>query len=220
MLIFKEIPAGAFRKHLQQLGTFVWADQVLALPKTSPAVQLFSLLRAELDDEKWIILLSWSFLDGLRDALDVDCDRFGQLLEEWRMLPLLRESMRGLGFSQTAQPTRLLACQKGWLKRFGRRTPDKLLTALLENEEVRSWLQLNIYEGKRWFNREAFETWWFYLSVEGLLEILNSKSARGKKIERLERTAALLLNIRESAFASGFELERWLELLVNPDDQE
>ena len=213
---FKETPAGAFRKHLQQLGTFAWADQVLALPKTSPAVQLFALLRAELDDGKWIILLSWLFLDGLRDALQADCDRFGQLMEEWRMLPLLREAMRDLGFSQTAQPTRLLACQKGWLKRFGRRTPDKLVTALLENEEVRGWLQMNIYEGKRWFNQEAFEAWWFYLSAEGLLEILNSKSARGRRIARLEHTSNLLICVREAAFASGFELERWLELLGSP----
>ena len=215
-----EISTVAFRGYLRLLGTFVWSDQVLALPKTSPAVQLFSLLRAELDDEKWTILLSWTFLDGLRNALDLDCERFSQLLEEWRMLPLLREAMRALGFSRTAQPTRLLACQRGWLKNFGRRTPDKMVAALLENEDVRGWLQMNIYEGKHWFNREAFEDWWFYLSVEGMLEILNRQTARTRKIARLEHVADLLMRLRETAFASGFELERWLELLGNPDDGE
>ena len=218
--VFEEIPTEAFKEQLRQLGTFAWADQVLALSKTSPAVRLFSLLRAELDDEKWIILLSWSFLDGLRNALNLDCGRFRQLLEEWRMLPLLREVMRALGFNRTAQPTRLLSCQQGWLKRYGRRTPDKLLAILLENEEVRGWLQLNIYEGKRWFNQEAFETWWFYLAVEGVLEILHGKTARSRKIARLEHTADLLMRVRDTAFVSGFELERWLALLGNPDNPE
>lgn len=217
---FKETPTGEFRGQLQCLGTLIWADQELTLPQTSPAVQLFSLLRAELDDEKWINLLSWSFLDGLRDALDVDCGRLGQILEEWRMLPLLQEAMRALGFSRTAQPTRLLACLQGWLKRLGRRAPDKLAAALLESEEVRGWLQINIYAGKRWFNREAFEEWWFYLSMEGMLEIMHGKAARARKIARLEQASDSLMRLRETAFTSGFELERWLELLGNPDDRE
>jgi hypothetical protein len=164
--------------------------------------------------------LSWSFLDGLRNTLNLDCARFGQLLDEWRMLPLLREAIRALGFNQAAQPTGLLACQQGWLKRLGRRSPDKLLASLLENEEVRGWLQMNIYEGKRWFNQEAFETWWFYLAVEGVLEILNGRTARARKIARLEHTADFLMRVREAAFTSGFELERWLELLNDPGDPE
>ena len=221
---FNEIPMGEFRKHLQCLGTFVWADQELTLAQTSRAVQLFSLLRAELDDEKWIILLSWSFLDGLREALGLDCDQFGRLLDEWRTVPLMEDAMRGLGIAtlpgQTAQPVRLLACQQGWLRRLGRRTPDKLVAALLEREETRRWMQMNIYEGKRWFNMEAFEDWWFYLTVEGILEILNGKAARGRKIARMEHTSDLLMHIREAAFASGFELERWLELLGIPGDPE
>ncbi len=217
---FKDTPTGEFHAHLQCLGTFVWADQELTLPQTSRAVQLFSLLRVELDDEKWIILLSWSFLDGLREALRLDCDQFGKLMEEWRTALLLEDAMRAVGFSQTAQPARLLACQQGWLKRFGRRTPDKLAAALLENEEVRSWLQINIYEGKHWFNQEAFQTWWYYLAVEGLLEILNGKDARGRKIARLEHISDFLMRLREAAFASGFELERWLEILGIPNDQE
>jgi hypothetical protein len=184
---------------------------------------LFALLRAEMSDEQWIVLLSWTFLDSLRDALGLDCDHYGRMLEDWRVIPLLDEAMRGLNIAalpgRAAQPTRLLACQQGWLRRLGRRAPDKLVNALLEPDDVRRWLQMNIYVGKHWFNQEAFENWWFYLAVEGLLEILDVHTTRSRKVDRLERTAEVLLRIRESAFEAGFELERWLEILENPEDQ-
>ncbi|MDK2980367.1 MAG: hypothetical protein PWQ55_714 [Chloroflexota bacterium] len=205
-----------FRQRLETLGTFLWIDQMLALPQDGPSVRLFSRLRGEMDEEKRAILLSWTFLDALREAMDMDCDRFGQLLEEWRMLPLLQETMRGMGFFQSGQPTRVMACQQGWLRRYGRRTPDKLVGGLLENEDLRRWLQINIYEGQHWFNREAFEDWWFYLAVEGMLEVVGSSASNRRKAERLERTTALLWRVREAAFASGFNLERWLELLGSP----
>jgi glycosidase len=214
--------AGSVQDRLQKICAAFWLDQNLPLADTESPSHVLILLRAELHEEKWLALMSWAFLDGLRDALGLDGVRFSHLLEEWRITSVLEEALRGLGIrslspGSVSRTAGLLVRLNGWLGRLGRRSPGNIVRELLRDEETYRYLQFNIYAGSHWFNREAFESWWFCLALEAVVEVLASPRKKGKAFDaRLRRTADLLLLLRGAAFETGFELERWLDMLDQP----
>jgi hypothetical protein len=218
-------PERNFKRRLNALCDTLWIDQNLALQEDSAACQALTVVRGELGDQNALVLLAWVYLEGLRDALGMDKERFGQLVEDWRFMPVLEGAMRGMGIAalsplETTESVRLLLNLQGWLKRLGKRIVDKLTSELLENEDIRHYLQFNIYAGKHWFNREAFESFWFYLSMEGVFELLAVRQLSEKQLRtRLEQLAVVLNSLRTAAFQAHFEEESWLDLLRRPSAQ-
>ncbi len=216
---------GDFIRSLQSLCNAAWIDQNLAMEKDTETGRLLGVVRAGLREENWLALLAWTFLEGLREALRMDAARFTQLVEDWHFMPLLEEVLRGMGISslspgKTVQSVRLLLGLRGWLGRRGRRSPDKLAGELLENADVRRYLQFNIHAGKHWFNREAFNALWLFLSMQGVGELLAVDKQTDKQLRaRLERLAELLNQLREAAMQASYEEEAWLENLRLPRAQ-
>lgn len=202
---------------LRTLSDSLWIDQNLPLETDHSASLLLELLRGDLIDEKWLVLFAWTFMTGLRDALKLDTDRFDQAVRNWRLLLVLEEALRAMpavSALSDVNMTNTLLRLEGWLRKYGRRSPDKIVRALLDNDEIYRALKMNIYGGKHWFNQEAFEEIWFYLAVEGISEVLAVRGQSSKRIRsRLARLADLLFIIRTSALDAGFELESWLEIL-------
>ena len=212
----------------ERLGSIcaaLWIDQNLALGEEESTSVLLGLLRGEMADERWLALLSWSFVSGLRDSLEMDAKVFSKALDDWRVMGILEEALRGVGLAYQAphnvtQAIGVLMLMEGWWGRLGRRSPKKVLQSLLEDEEIYRSLQVNIYAGKHWFKQEAFDALWFYLAVEGISEILAVPSQTSKRISaRLMRFADMLMLLRIAALDAGFELEGWLENLDQPHAQ-
>ncbi len=214
-----------FKERLHLLNAALWIDQNLALGEDTQSSRMMTTLRPELDEESELALLSWTYLEGLRVALGMEQEKFAQAVEEWRFQLLLEEALRGMGISalspgKAVQSVRLLLTLQGWAARLGRRGADQLAGDLLENADVRHYLQFNIYEGKRWFNREAFESFWTYLAAEGMVELLSEGKPGGKQFNtRLEKLAGILNRLRMTAQKANYEEESWLEALGKPGDQ-
>jgi glycosidase len=220
-----EADSADFRERLRLLNAALWIDQNLALGEDTRSSRMMTTLRAELHEESELALLSWTYLEGLRAALGMEQEKFARTVEEWRFLPLLEEALRGMGIAalspgKTVQSVRLLLTLQGWAARLGRRGADQLAGDLVQNADVRHYLQFNIYAGKRWFKREAFESFWTYLAAEGMVELLAEGKPGGKLFHaRLEKLAGMLNRLRTSAQEANYEEESWLESLGKPGDQ-
>jgi hypothetical protein len=214
-----------FKESLRRLNAALWIDINLALREDIESSRMMTMLRAELHEENELALLSWTYLEGLRDALGMGQEKFAQAVEEWRFQPLLEEALRGMGIpalspGKAVQSLRLLLNLQGWAAQIGRRGADQLAGELLANADVRHYLQFNIYDGKRWFNREAFESFWAYLAMEGVVELLSNGKPAGKQFHaRLEKLARTLNHLRKTAQEANYEEESWLEALGKPGDQ-
>ena len=215
-----------FRNSMKCLSKLIWLDQILVVDGNANEGLLLALLREEMDDSRWLAALAWVFLCGLRDGLDLDRERFIQLAPDWRLLNVLEDALRGMEWNTTPAETvsraaDLLLHLDGWYQRLGRRSPANLIAEILRDDRVRGFLQTNIYGGKQWFNREAFESLWTYLALEGMLEVLSVKGQGKKRLAaRLRRLADLLMLVRASALQSGFNLDDWLEILQQASTQE
>ena len=76
------------------------------------------------------------------------------------------------------------------------------------------------YAGKHWFNQGAFESFWSYLAVEGVVELLSAGKPIGKPFRtRLEILAETLNGLRAAAILANFEEESWLKALRKPGTQ-
>lgn len=212
-----ESAAKELANRMRALSASIWIDQNLPLETNHSASMLLELIRGNVTDEKWLAIFGWVFMAGLRDALDLDVDRYSQAVRNWRLLNVFEEALQGMqGISAAASmnAANLLLHLEGWLRKFGRRAPQKVIENLLDNEAIFKTLKINIYAGKHWFNQEAFEDLWFYLAVEGISEILRTTGQSSNRIRgRLSRLADLMLTLRTSALDAGFELESWLEIL-------
>jgi len=216
---------GRIKEKLQALSMALWLDQNLALPEEAEASRMLSLTRAGLNEENQLALLSRAFLEGLRAALGMDRQRFTRALEDWRFLPVLEDALRGLGVSSLSpgkalQSVRLLLNLPDRLGEWGRRGLAKVTGDLLADADARRYLQFNIYEGKHWFNREAFESLWLYLALAASAQLLAGRKPSDKQLAaRLEQLAAALNRLRSTAQQANYEEESWLEMLNQPRAQ-
>lgn len=94
-------------------------------------------------------------------------------IDEWLLGKVSAGALRDLGLDESAAwqavgTVKLLTSHQRW---FAAQAPDarprayQILQALLKDDEVQLYLQVNRYQGVLWFNKEAFEQllWWLFV---------------------------------------------------------
>ena len=214
--------SAALIARFRNISAALWIDQNLGLDGFNHASILLEMLRGEGEPERWLAMLSWSFIIGLRDALGMAGEHFRQAIKDWRILVVLEDALHEFGLTDQAtqtviQSVDVLTQLEDWWRNLGRRSSRKIMQALLDCEEIYRFLQINIYAGKHWFNKEAFDQLWFYMALEGVAEILATPKQSSKRTAaRLIRLADFFLWIRSAALNASYELESWLDILDQP----
>uniref|UniRef100_A0A7C3HTX1 Alpha-amylase n=1 Tax=Meiothermus ruber TaxID=277 RepID=A0A7C3HTX1_MEIRU len=152
-------------------------------------------------------LLGWAFTRGLGSPAH---------LEEWRLGRVLEQTLAELGLEEAAARravglTRLLLAQSE-LALKPSRLPQQM-PRLLQDPAVQSFLGVNRFEGRVYFNREAHQAW-----LEGLgklgqaLHLAQRKPAA--RLEKLRKTwQALQQKLEQAALDSGFMVEKYLQAI-------
>jgi glycosidase len=212
-------PCAEFRSKLIALFYVEWLDALrpdLALPELR---ELSNHLRLHTSPYTWLAAIGWLFMEGLRSALSMDVERFGSLLDEWRVFPLIEETLQKAGFLKEMDgdiraSLLFMNSIEGWLKKSSRTSPGTSMGSLLMDPKVREFLKVNDYKGKTWFNQERAETAFLWMAFEGAMEVLQRSKPTAKQTQRqLERLSTLIMQFQNTAEACGYELQRFQELL-------
>ena len=208
-----------FKRRIKTLCESIWVDQLQVVEGDQSAALMMELLRSEMDEGDWLALLSWAFIQAMGAGFGLEGEQLIQLSGQGRMLVVLEEALRGMGIAslsphRVVSSVDLLMRINGWWKWLGRRAPARMMDALLADENIYRYLKTNVYAGKHWFNKEAFDSLWLYLSYEGVMEIMSGPAqSRKRLIGKLRRLADTMLFLRSSALDVNFELEGWLDRL-------
>jgi glycosidase len=175
----------------------------------------FSLQRLQ-DDVDWGTAVGWLFAHALGRVAD-EQDAAGQSrawLDEWLLGASIGRALQDLGADE-GRAARGVAVVKiatehqNWL---GNATtlPQKTLTIMLGDEDVRRYIGVNRYQGVLYFSKERFEEllWWLMLAA-------TVKTSDGG--EQLAQGREVLARLTQAAAASGYQLEKLLALASGPE---
>ncbi len=155
------------------------------------------------EELKWAILILRSILSAAGRLIDPEdpFNRSALLIDEWRLVRAIKPVWEQVGVNAHEAARNLLLVKvlllfQGWLV-----SPEPQLLRVLENRQVREFLQVNLYEGTWWFNKESFET---LLSWFLVLAKLNGAA---------EKMADPVVGWQRLAEKSEYRLDTFLELL-------
>jgi glycosidase len=170
------------------------------------------------------LLFGWLFVSAAGRALARGEARSASRdwLHAWRWDRAIEETLRELGAApgEAGRSVLLIDALLGHARAFRRAAlaadgAHALLESLLDDERVHRLLQVNEFEGTRWFHKESWEAlagWMATLSaVEDAADATLDGEARNRSRRAFERLAAKLI---EGAEASGYRLDRLAERLT------
>jgi len=172
----------------------------------------------------WGSLLGWWCVHSLGKIVD-QASFEGQSrswIDEWLLGKVIAGALRDLGLDEPAAwqavgLIKLLTTHQRW---FAVKAPDtsrpanQILRALLKDDEVQQFLQVNRYQGVLWFNKEAFEQllWWLLL----LAAVQIAADPLRPAAEAAEETLIcyeILQQLHRAEEKSGYQVEKLLSLV-------
>jgi len=208
---------GALREEVQEKllalyrGIEAHVEGNLALLPVQQALDgLAGVLEAGLHDDLVTggALLGWAFTRGLGSPAR---------LEEWRLGRVLEQTLAELGLEEAAARravglTRLLLAQSELALKPGR-LPQQM-PRLLQDPAVQSFLGVNRFEGRVYFNREAHQAWLEGLGKLGQALYLAQRKPAAQH-EKLRTTwQTLQYKLEQAALDSGFTVDGYLRAIA------
>jgi len=208
---------GVLREEVQEKllalyrGIEAHAEHKLALLPVQQVLDgLAGVLEAGLHDDLVTggALLGWAFTRGLGSPAR---------LEEWRLGRVLEQTLAELGLEEAAARravglTRLLLAQSELALKPGR-LPQQM-PRLLQDPAVQSFLGVNRFEGRVYFNREAHQAWLEGLGKLGQALYLAQRKPAAQH-EKLRTTWQTLQHkLEQAALDSGFTVDGYLRAIA------
>lgn len=185
----------------------VTSDQspVSSLNENSALSTQHSVLSPDSPDA-WATLLGWIFVRRLGETLEAEdaAATSRTLMDEWLLGKLLAEALQGMGLDEGT--ARYIVSRINWLitwqawyeqtEEDAEFVPVDFWRTLLQDTDIRTYLQINRYNEVLWYNGESMASllWW----LEAVAQLAGVDVA--EKVQRL----------RESAAASGYQVEKLL----------
>jgi hypothetical protein len=171
----------------------------------------------------WRIPVLWSLVSST-GALRSGGGRAGEgraLMDELLLGKAMKECLINLGLNEGEAGrdvllVRVLAAHQDWSR--GADDPGQALLSVLEDYDVRSWVGVNDFGGRTWFNRESFEKLMYWLFACSVVRSVGSHtvSASARMISRDFREVHDLLKRSEE---SGYDLEEFISLLKGTGEE-
>ncbi len=170
----------------------------------------------------WGVLISWAIIQDLWMILQQD--EFEEislnLLDEWKLKKILAATFGELGaVDDEAQRminlVRLLVRHHNWWRvdqSSGTQTAA-IVKKWLNDPELQSYIAVNRYQEKLWFNKERFEAliWWFFLVA--MVELQSDSATKDSIWKECQRIFKIVRQIMELEQLSGYEVDKLIALL-------
>jgi glycosidase len=172
--------------------------------------------------QSWGSLLSWWCVHSLGKIVSEASfeEQSRSWIDEWLLGKVIVRTLQDLGLDESAAwqavaVVKLLTSHQHW---FAAEAPDarsrayQILEALLKDDEVQQFLQVNRYQGVLWFNKEAFEQLLWWLLLAAVVEI--SADPLRPATERAEQILAcysIVEQLRQAEEQSGYQVEELLK---------
>ncbi|MDD2521525.1 MAG: alpha-amylase family glycosyl hydrolase [Anaerolineaceae bacterium] len=175
--------------------------------------------RLKNDPRTRYVLLIWAVLSNLASPGNKAA---GQVLnsEIARRKPvakLVRQTLAQLGFTEyeTWKAAQIIQVLITDLKPFDANlTAKSLLEMWLSDPTVKDYLEVNEYNGVRWFNKESFDNFlWYQRAVRLLTFAIQQETDLSETLEAVLKQEQLLAQIAEAEEGSEYQLDRLLALL-------
>ena len=214
-----KVSRGDFRKKVAMIYQLEWLDNILGDNLPPSLKKLIPWMREKTSGDMWLAMFCWVYLDCLRGSLAMPNGQFIEQTAKWRFFGIIESALWDMG-TQVSVPgdlsrsVALLLRVNGWLATTARRSKGRIMRELLADGFIRDFLKVNDYGGKTWFGKESAETAFFLMEMDGMMEILTEKKqTRKRKLVRMEKLAGQILAFKEAAENSGYDLNRFLEIL-------
>ena len=168
----------------------------------------------------WYVLTFWNDLRLMGKVITSE-PQYTEItrswMDEWSISRICQQKLEDLGLDpeQSASGVtilKLLVDQQLWVDTAGSETPSSLFQAWLSKEVVRSFLKINRYREKLWFNKEAFESMMWWMTTIGLIQLVSDpEESLTSAIENLFVAWDLVKGILEAEEGSEYQLEKLLD---------
>ena len=168
----------------------------------------------------WYVLTFWNDLRLMGKVITSE-PQYTEItrswMDEWSISRICQQKLEDLGLDpeQSASGVtilKLLVDQQLWVDTAGSETPSSLFQAWLSKEVVRSFLKINRYREKLWFNKEAFESMMWWMTTIGLIQLVSDpEESLTSAIENLFDAWDLVKGILEAEEGSEYQLEKLLD---------
>jgi len=170
----------------------------------------------------WYILFLWNDL-RLMGRVITDNKQTSEIsrswMDEWGINRQIQNLLEEIGFDYHQAQSgvtilNLLIRQQDWITDIEEMTSLGLLERWLTQDEVRSFLNINRYRGKLYFNKEAFESMMWWMLTIGVISIAsNPEKSLAEFIENLFIAFDRIIDLLTAEKESGYQLDILLQSL-------
>jgi len=178
-------------------------------------------LHRNLSEDKYYLYMVLGFVTGARLSMiqkeKNDAEKSWELFIKYRLNLIFRELFESTGLSshhamRIVRHIRAFIYYQNWWRQYEPEVlPLKLMEDVFRDDNMKSILQINEYEGEIWFNKESFEDFTAGLFVISVLEILrNTEKVSERKIEFTKRYM-VIKNLIAAAERSGYKVDNFMQ---------
>lgn len=178
-------------------------------------------LHRNLSEDKYYLYMVLGFVTGARLSMiqkeKNDAKKSWELFIKYRLNLIFRELFESAGLSlhhamRIVRHIRAFIYYQNWWRHYEPEVlPLKLMEEVFSDDNMKSILQINEYEGEIWFNKESFEDFTAGLFVISVLEILrNTEKVSERKIEFTKRYM-VIKNLIAAAERSGYKVDNFMQ---------
>ena len=168
----------------------------------------------------WYLLILWNDLRLIGKVM-TDKPEFSEIsrgwLDEWGILRylenVLMESGLDAGQAQSGMTIlRLLTSQQNWIGEIQAANALALMENWLSTEEIRTFLNINRFHEKLWFNKEAFESMLWWMMTIGLIStVAIPEMSLTEALEDLIEAYGMISALHDAEEDSEYQVEKLLD---------
>jgi len=217
----REIAHESWLKQLEVLTTLEESSQRLGLAASKTGRELSQALLDKIhnDPRKRLLLLVWNFFSNLAGSGEeksvVEINR--QITDRRPVSDLLSSKLKELGFSEYeayrgSQAVRWLIDRVPVIEEDS--SSQEFLEFLLADPLINDYLEINTYNGVRWFNMEKFSDLIWYQRAVRFVRSASSDLESTEVFEAILSQERLLKELENAIEDSGYQLDKLIKLLV------
>ena len=190
------------------------AEAAIALPELAGSQRLCAHLA---ESSTWAALFGLLVGEAIESVADPDGSGGSAAVDELQLGPVFASIFRQLGHDDAAawrlvglvRLLRHLPLPSSVAKLAPADRAPALVRAFVADEAVRPYLQVNVWEGVSWFNRESFEQllWWM-LTLDTLAAGADKSLAKARLAARLIEADRLTATIARAGEACSYQLDK------------
>ena len=181
----------------------------------------FDLGLEDLNHTNWYVLLGWAYTHNLGRIMGEEeaIERSRSWIDEWLLGRIFTRSLQELGTSETEALNsivmiKILIRQQQWFESIHPKNQSAytLLRSLLQDEDVRHFLQVNRYQNVLWFNKEAFEQLLGWLVTIAVINLQSDPDLDQSQIDdRIAEQYRIIQQLDKAQSKSDYQVEKLLE---------